>query len=171
MNVSEAIRQRYSVRAYQDRPVEEDKLRRIMEAARMAPSANNRQEWRYVIVRDREKRRKLAEIAMGQQFVAQAPVVIAACAVTDNHAMRCGQLCYPIDVAISIDHLTLQAVEEGLGTCWIGAFKEDETKKLLGIPDAVRVVDLVTLGYPADQLRSKSRLSLEEIVMEETWRG
>jgi nitroreductase len=170
MNVSEAIRQRYSVRAYQDRPVEEDKLTRIMEAARLAPSATNRQEWRYVIVRDPEKRRKLAEIAMGQQFVAQAPVVIAACAVTDEHVMRCGQLCYPINVAISIDHLTLQAVEEGLGTCWIGAFREEETKELLGIPDEVRVVELVTLGYPADRLRPKSRLSLEEIVMEESWR-
>ncbi|MFH1738080.1 MAG: nitroreductase family protein, partial [bacterium] len=130
MNVSEAIRQRYSVRAYQDRPVEEDKLRRVMEAARMAPSACNRQEWRYVVVQDPEKRRRMAEIAMGQKFVGQAPVVIVACAATDNHVMRCGQLCYPIDVAISIDHLTLQAVEEGLGTCWIGAFKEDEAKAL-----------------------------------------
>ena len=169
MNVSEAIRQRYSVRAYQDRPVEEDKLKRIMEAARLAPSASNRQEWRYIIVRDPEKRRKLAEIAMGQKFVAQAPVVIAACAETDNHVMRCGQLCYPIDVAISIDHLTLQAVEEGLGTCWIGAFKEKETKELLAIPASMRVVQLVTLGYPADKVGPKNRLSLEEIVREETW--
>ena len=140
-----------------------------MEAARLAPSASNRQEWRYIIVRDPEKRRKLAEIAMGQKFVAQAPVVIAACAETDNHVMRCGQLCYPIDVAISIDHLTLQAVEEGLGTCWIGAFKEKETKELLAIPASMRVVQLVTLGYPADKVGPKNRLSLEEIVREETW--
>lgn len=169
MNVSEAIRKRYSVRSYQDRPVEEEKLQRVMEAARFAPSANNKQEWRYVVVQDPETRKKLSEIARGQRFVAEAPVVIAACAVTDNHVMTCGQLCYPIDVAISIDHLTLQAVEEGLGTCWIGAFFEDRAKELLGIPETVRIVDLVTLGYPADEWRPKNRLTLDQIVMKERW--
>jgi len=171
MNVSEAIRKRYSVRSYQNRPVEEDKLQRVLEAARLAPSANNKQEWRFVVVQDAQTRKKLSEIARGQRFVAEAPVVIAACAVTDNHVMTCGQLCYPIDVAISIDHLTLQAVEEGLGTCWIGAFFEDRAKELLGIPEAVRIVDLVTLGYPADEWRPKSRLPLDQIVMKEKWQG
>jgi len=169
MNVSEAIRQRYSVRAYQNRPVEKDKLMRVLEAARLAPSASNRQEWRFVVVQDFDKRQKLAAIAMGQKFVGEAPVVIAACAETDNHVMRCGQLCYPIDVAIAIDHLTLQATEEGLGTCWIGAFKEDGVKELLGIPNAIRVVQLVTLGYAADRPRGKSRLPIEEIVRFEHW--
>ncbi len=169
MNVSEAIRKRYSVRSYQDRPVEEEKLERVMEAARLAPSANNKQEWRYVVIQDPETRKKLSQIARGQRFVAEAPVVIAACAVTDNHVMTCGQLCYPIDVAISIDHLTLQAVEEGLGTCWIGAFFEDQAKELLGIPETVRIVDLVTLGYPADEWRPKNRLTLDQIVMREKW--
>ena len=83
--------------------------------------------------------------------------------------MRCGQLCYPIDLAISIDHLTLQAVEEGLGTCWIGSFDEKRIKELLKIPDDVRVVELVTLGYPADTCKSKNRLSYEKIVMNEMW--
>ena len=117
MTFSELIRQRYSVRAYQDRPVEQEKLDRVLEAARLAPSAGNRQEWRFVIVRDPGKRARLVEAAGGQAFVGQAPVVIVACAKNNGHLMRCGQACYPIDVAIALEHIALQAVEEGLGTC------------------------------------------------------
>jgi nitroreductase len=87
--------------------------------------------------------------------------------------MRCGQACYPIDVAIALEHIALQAVEEGLGTCWIGAFDEAAAKAICGIPetDDIRVVELMPLGYPADSPREKSRLSLDEIVMLEEWRA
>jgi len=169
MNVFEAIQQRFSVRSYLDKPVEEEKLRRVLEAARLAPSAGNRQEWRFVVVRDAETRAALAEAANGQAFVGQAPVVIAACAVGGQHVMSCGQLSYPIDVAIALEHIALQATEEGLGTCWIGAFKEEEVKRILGIPDDVRVVELMPLGYPATGPQPKRRLSLEEIVKWEKW--
>ena len=171
MEVMEAIRARRSIRNYADRPVEEEKLNLILEAGRLAPSAANRQEWRYVVVKDSETRQKLMKAAKGQGFVGQAPVVIAACAETDNHAMSCGQLCYPIDVAISVDHMKLKAVEEGLGTCWIGHFNEADAKEVLGIPagDEVRIVQLLTLGYPASNRSEKNRLSLEEIVMYEKW--
>ena len=98
------------MRAFQDKDVSEELITKLLEAARIAPSASNRQEWRFVVVRDADKRRKLAEAAQGQKFVAQAPVVLACCAETDSHAMACGQLCYPIDVAIAIDHLTLEYV-------------------------------------------------------------
>jgi nitroreductase len=173
MNVFEAIQARYSVRAYQDRPVEQEKLDRILEAARLAPSAGNRQEWRFVIVRDPAKRARLTEAAGGQAFVGQAPVVIVACAQHDGRIMRCGQACYPIDVAIALEHIALQAVEEGLGTCWIGAFDEAAAKQVCGLPetDDVRVIELMPLGYPADQPREKSRLARDEIVMLEEWRG
>ena len=107
----DAIRTRKSVREYLDKPVEDEKLNVILEAARLAPSASNRQEWRFVVVRDPKTRRKLAEAASSQTFVGQAPVVIVACAETDNHVMRCGQLCYPIDVAIALDHMSLVARE------------------------------------------------------------
>ena len=83
--------------------------------------------------------------------------------------MCCGQLCYPIDVAIALEHIALQATEEGLGTCWIGAFKEDEVRKILGIPADVRVVELMPLGYPATDGSPKRRLSSEEIVKWEKW--
>lgn len=171
MNVMEAIKARYSVRSYQEKEVEEEKLLAILEAARMAPSASNRQEWRFIIVKDKTTREKLMEAAKGQQFVAQAPIIIACCAVTNNHVMSCGQLCYPIDVSIAIDHMTLKAAEEGLGTCWIGAFFEDKAKKILGIPETpeVRLVELLTLGYPDDTIKPKKRLSLDKIIMYEKW--
>jgi len=170
MTVSEAIRSRQSVRSYLDKPVQQDTLDELFEAARLAPSAGNRQEWRFVAVTDPEIRMKLARAAAGQAFVGEAPCVIAACAETDGHAMRCGQLSYPIDVAIAIDHMTLRAVELGLGTCWIGAFSEDEVKKLLGIPPPVRVVELLTVGYPRDaRVREKSRLEKEKIAFYGTW--
>ena len=171
MTVMEAIRIRRSVRRYADKPVESDKLAIVLEAARLAPSANNRQEWRYIIVQDTETRHQLMHAAKGQRFVGQAPVVIACCAETNNdYTMTCGQLAYPIDVAISIDHITLAAVEVGLGTCWIGAFYEDKVKKILGIPDEIRVVELLTLGYPQEAPRAKNRKKLGEIVMYEKWR-
>ncbi len=169
MTVYEAIQNRFSVRSYLDQPVEEEKLLRVLEAARLAPSAGNRQEWRFVVVRDLETRHRLMDAANGQAFVAQAPVVIAACAEGDQHVMTCGQLSYPIDVAIALEHIALQATEEGLGTCWIGAFKEDQVKKILGIPDEVRVVELLPLGYPASSPGPKRRMALEEIVKWEKW--
>ena len=169
MTVHEAIQNRFSVRAYLDKPVEEEKLARVLEAARLAPSAGNRQEWRFVVVQDAATRAELMEAANGQAFVGQAPVVIAACAEGEQHVMTCGQLSYPIDVAIALEHIALAATEEGLGTCWIGAFKEDQVKKILGIPDNVRVVDLMPLGYPAAEAPAKRRLTLEEIVKWEKW--
>lgn len=169
MNVYDAIKTRRSIRSYQDKPVEEDKLLRVLEAARLAPSASNLQEWRFVVARDAATRQKLMKAAKGQPFVGQAPVVIACCAQTDQHVMTCGQKCYPIDVAIAIDHMTLAAVEEGLGTCWIGAFYADQVREILGIPQDVPVVELLTLGYPTAVPGSGSRLSLDEIVKYERW--
>ena len=169
MELWEAIRQRRSIRKYKDQPVEEEKLNRVLEAGRLAPSAGNRQEWRYVVVRDEATRRKLAEAANDQQFVAEAAVVIACCAVGADHVMSCGQPCYPIDVAISVDHMTLAAVEEGLGTCWIGAFKEPAVKALLGVPEEVRVVELLALGYPDTEPKPRQRKPVNEIVCYERW--
>jgi len=170
MEVIDAIRSRKSVRSYLDKAVEKEKLSRVLQAARMAPSASNRQEWRFVVVTDPEKRRRLAEEAAGQRFIAEAPVVIAACAQTDGRIMRCGQACYPIDVAIAVDHLTLAAVAEGLGTCWIGSFDPEAVRRILAIPKEIVVVELLPLGYPRDpQPVAKSRLPIETIVRYESW--
>lgn len=164
MNVYEAINERRSVRAYQDKPIPEDVLTRILEAARIAPSAKNRQEWKLVVVKDKDMRKKMQEVANNQPFVSQASVIIAAVGLTPNDTMRCDVPTDPIDVAIAIDHITLAAVEEGLGTCWIGSFYQDKARQILGIPFSYKVVELLTLGYPADSPKPKSRKSLDEIV-------
>lgn len=171
MNVSEAVRIRRSLRKYSEKNVEEEKLMRVLEAARLAPSASNRQEWRFIVVKDRETRKKLAKAAKGQKFLEAAPIVIVCCAETDEHVMTCGQMCYPIDVAIAIDHITLQAVEEGLGTCWIGAFYAEQVREILGIPEDIKIVELLTMGYPAEDLieKPKNRMSINEIVKWERW--
>jgi nitroreductase len=170
MDVYEAIRTRKSVRSYLDKAVEQDKLERILEAARLAPSANNRQEWRFVVVTDPEVRRRLADEGCGQRFVGEAPVVIAACAETDRRTMRCGIPCYLVDVAIAIDHLTLAAAAEGLGTCWIGSFDPQKVRSILGIPAEVEVIELLPLGYPRDPKPvAKSRLPLDAVVHRERW--
>ena len=170
MDVFDAVKERYSVRSYKGKSIPDGDLMKILEAARLAPSAKNLQEWRFVVVKDKDTRAKLSEAAKGQRFVAEAPVVLACCAETDNHMMTCGQLCYPIDIAIAIDHMTLVAAELGMGSCWIGAFYEDRVKKILNIPDEIRVVELLCLGYAADkEPLKKSRLSLKEIVKYEKW--
>ncbi len=169
MDVFEAIQKRYSVRKYLEGPVPEDKLMRIMEAARLAPSAGNAQEWRFVIVTDPEKRQALSQAAQGQVFVAEAPVVIVACADTDERVMACGQLAYSIDVAIALEHIALQATAEGLGTCWVGAFLEGQAREVIGAPEHIRIVQLMTLGYPELPPKPKSRRNIAEIVMREQW--
>jgi len=171
MEVMEAIKNRRSIRSYQNKKVEEEKLSLILEAGRLAPSASNRQEWKFIVVRDKNTREKLSIAAHQQKFVGEAPVVIVACAAIETeHIMPCGQLSYPIDLAIAVDHITLKAVEEGLGTCWIGAFDEKKVKSILNIPASVRVVALLPLGYPAFLPSPTPRKSKEEIILLEKWR-
>ena len=170
MNIFEAIKKRRSVRSFLDKPIEDEKLTAVLEAGRLAPSAGNRQECRFVVVEDRDVRRRIAVAANGQSFVGEAPVVIVACAVTNGHVMSYGQPCYPIDVAIALDHISLAAVELGLGTCWIGAFNEGKVKEILGIPEEVRVVELMPIGYPATMaVKEKNRLPLSKIVKQGHW--
>ena len=175
MEVLEILRARRSVRSYSDEPIEEEKLLRLLEAARIAPSAKNMQEWKFVVVRDEDTRNKLIGACCGQRFVGQAPVVIACCGTVSDYTMTCGQYAYPIDVSIAIDHIVAQATAEGLGTCWIGAFYEDHVKKLLSIPPEIRVVQMLAVGYPKKPLEAvraseKKRKSLEEVVCWEQWR-
>ena len=170
MNVFEAIRKRSSVRSFLDKPIENDVLISVMEAGRLAPSAKNRQEWRFIVVKDSQLRKKIGEAANGQTFVGEAPVVLVACGVTDGYVMSCGQPSYPIDIAISLDHISLAAVELGLGTCWIGAFNEDMVKEILGIPKEIRVVELMPIGYPVfKSVKEKNRLPMDKIVKYDSW--
>jgi nitroreductase len=170
MDVREAIARRYSVRAYSDQPVDEAALTAVLEAARLAPSGSNRQPWRFVVVRDAALRTRLVEACNGQAFVGTAPVVIAACGTMPDRMMSCDVPGDPVDVAIAIDHMTLQAAELGLGTCWIGAFKQDAVRKVLGIPADAKVIEVLTLGHPADKApEAKKRKALSEIVCWDRW--
>lgn len=168
MELFEAVLGRRSIRSFLDRDIDEELLAKVLDAGRLAPSARNMQDWKFVVVRDKETRLRLAEAARNQQFVAQAPVVIAACG-TSNYIMTCGQPSYAIDVSIAVDHMTLAAFSLGLGTCWIGAFYEDKVKEVLGIPADIRVVALLPLGFPAEEPSSRGRKSLSEIVAYERW--
>jgi nitroreductase len=170
MEVRQAIRERYSVRKYQDKEIPEAALNEVLEAARLAPSAANRQRWKFVVVKDPERRKALARAAAGQKFVGEAPVVIVAVSLDPEYVMRCGVPEYAVDLAIAVDHMTLQAVELGLGTCWIGAFSQEEVKRILNIPKNCKVVALLPVGYPAVSPGPKSRKSLGEIVCYETFR-
>jgi nitroreductase len=123
-----------------------------------------------VVARDPGTRKKLARAANGQRFVGEAPAVIACCAETDGHVMPCGLASFPIDIAIAVDHLTLCAAAEGLGTCWIGAFDPGQVQEILGIPPEIRVVALLPVGYPKDPAPvQKSRHPLDRIVKYEQW--
>jgi nitroreductase len=168
MDLSEAINKRYSCRAYQNRPVESEKLEIILDAARLAPSARNYQDWRFVVVTDKEIRAQLCVAAANQAFVAQAPVVIACCSNL-THWMRCGQPTGPIDVAIAIEHIALTTTSLGLATCWIGSFYPDQVRGILQIPTHIHVIELLALGYPADQQPEIRRLPLKSIVCHEKW--
>ena len=169
MDVSEAIRKRQSIRAYKDEPVPEEKLERILEAARLAPSASNRQSWKFIVVKDVQRRRELGIAASGQSFVGEAPVIIAAIATEPKGMMTCEVPRYAVDLAIAVEHIALTAVEEGLGTCWIGAFSQKKVKEILEVPEQYQVVTILPLGFPRQEERIKVRKSTKEIVCYETF--
>jgi len=169
MTVLEAIRRRYSCRAYQDKPVEQDKLDSVFEAARLAPSAKNTQDWRFVVVTDKEIKRQVAETTNRPDVFEKAGAIVAACSNSDD-VMRCGQAIGPIDVAIALEHIALQAAELGLATCWIGSFYTDKVREILDIPADVAIIELMALGYPADSKKEPQREPMEKIVCYEKWK-
>ncbi len=169
MNVFEAIKGRRSVRAYKDTPVEEDKLLKVLEAARLSPSASNRQQWKFIVVKNPETRKRLAAPAFNQAFVAETPVVIVCCATEAAAVMACGQPTHTVDVSIASAYMILQAYELGLGTCWLGAFNENEVKRILKIPAGVRAVTMTPLGYPSQPPLPRERKNLDEIICREQY--
>ena len=166
MSVLDIIKRRRSTRRYKDDEIPEEVLLRVMEAARLAPSGKNLQPWKFILVKDKDLKIRLAQAARGQMFIARAPVIIVACGYPEQSYAHMGNYMksWPIDVTIAIDHLMLQAEEEGLGTCWIGAFEEKSVKPLLNVPEDVRVLALTPLGYPDETPRDRGRKALEEIV-------
>ncbi|MCX7705524.1 MAG: nitroreductase family protein [bacterium] len=174
MDFYQVIKTRRSIRSYKKTDIPEDVLKKVLNAARIAPSGSNRQPWKFIVVRDKERIKKLAQLCHNQSFIAQAPVVIAGCGrnIHYNRGGWMGDYSVIVDVAIAFDHLTLAARAEGLGTCWIGSFDNDEIKKYLGIPDDYNVIALTPLGYPESENlfgETSDRLPIEEIVYYEHW--
>ncbi len=166
MDFHEVIKRRVSIRAYKPDPIPEEVLNRILEAGRLAPSAKNYQPWKFIVVKDQKVREALVPACRNQTFIAQAPIVICACALLDQAWKGMGGYwsAAEVDVTIALEHIILAATAEGLGTCWIGAFKEEEVKKVLGIPEGVKPVALTPIGYPAQEPAPRPRKPLSEIV-------
>lgn len=168
MNVYEAIQKRKSIRDYEKRPVEPEKLQRILEAGRLAPTARCSNATRFVLVDGPAALKKLQEGCPGQPAIAKAPAVLVVC--SDNtREMGCGQRASTVDCSIALSFMMLAAEEEGLGTCWIGGFEQAPVKQALGIPEGYDVVALCPLGYPAEAGRPRDRKPLEEIVHHNGW--
>ena len=174
MDTYEAIGTRRSVRAYRDDPIPDDVLRRVLDAARVAPSGSNRQPTRLILVREPAARQALAPMCNNQDFITQAPVVIVAVGRNINYSRGryMGDMSMLVDVSIVVDHLTLAARAEGLGTCWIGSFDNAALKAHLDIPDSWNIVAVTPLGYPRGDAFGPPgpRIALEEFVMSERWR-
>ena len=169
MTVNEAIRKRYSCRSYMDKPVEREKLNILLEAARLAPSAKNTQDWRFVVITDKQTRYKLVQTTNKPESFKNAGVIIVGCS-NSKDVMTCGQAIAQIDVSIALEHICLQATELGLGTCWIGSFKTDQVRAILGIPDDIEIIELLVVGYPEDSWKKPNREKIEKIICYEKWK-
>lgn len=169
MDFRELIEQRFSVRSYKTDAVEDEKLQRVLDAARLAPSAANRQPYQFLVVHTAGRRDEMQHIYNRDWFL-EAPIVIFACGLLDEAWYReDGKSYIDVDVSIAMDHLILAAANEGLGACWIGSYDEEAVRAILGIPDRVRIVAMTPLGYPAIAAEPKERKTLEELVRYEEW--
>ena len=166
MNFLELVKMRHSVRSYEDRPVETEKLDYIMECVRMAPSAVNFQPWKYKIITEPETL-KAIQTAYAREWFQTAPCVIVACADHDTswHRQADGKDHADIDVAIAVEHLCLAAAEQGLGTCWVCNFDVPRCAEVLNLPENLTPVALIPVGYSVkSEIPEKKRKAIEEIL-------
>jgi nitroreductase len=169
MDFLELAKKRCSVRAYKSTPVEDKKLKYILEAARVAPTGANRQSFQLIVIHTKGREGELRLIYNKDWFV-QAPIVICACATPiQDQSHPEGRRYGEVDVAIVMDHLILAATDLGLGTCWIGAFNPNAVREILGLPEEVKPIVLATVGYSDDGTRPKVRKSIDELVRYKHW--
>jgi nitroreductase len=171
MSFSELINRRYSVRAYKPDAVEPERLEQVLDAARLAPTAGNRQAFKVVVMSTKGRQDELRKV-YGRDWFTQGPLVLAVCGIpADNWIRKDGRNYNDVDVAIVMDHLVLQAADLGLGTCWIADFDATEARRVLGLPDGVEPVVFSPLGYPADSGGAKKRKAFDDLVCREQWRS
>ena len=173
LDVFEAIKGRRSIRAYTDDNISDEIVRQLIDAARWAPSAGNLQPWEFIIVRDAKTKEALSAAALDQTFIETAPVVIVVCTNEDRTSWRYGSRGVNLyclqDTAAAVQTLVLAAFAIGLGTCWIGAFREETAKQTLKTPEGVRPIAIIPLGYPAKKPRAPQRRPIDEIVHYESF--
>jgi nitroreductase len=169
MEYEKLIRERYSVRAYLDKPIEKEKLNQVLGAAALAPTAANRQAFRIVLVSTAGRQDELKRIYAKEWFT-QAPYIVCVCSLTrECWTRKDGKSFGDVDASIVMDHLILAAANEGLGTCWVAAFDAEAAREILKLPSDVEPVVFTPLGYPGDEPGTKKRKPLEELVKYETW--
>lgn len=170
MEYRQLLEQRYSVRAYERRDVEPDKLRRVLEAFVIAPSAANRQPYGLIVMQTKGHEAQLRRVYAADWFASQPPYVVVGCTIPETAwTRRDGHNYADVDLAIAFDHLVLAATAEGLGTCWVGAFDPQAAREVFQLPDGVEPVVMSPLGYPADTPRPKLRKKFEQLIHEGRW--
>ena len=173
MDVLEAIGKRRSVRSYRDEPIPEEKVLQVLEAAIKAPSAGNVQPFKIVVVKEAFGRKKLAEAAWGQNFVAEAPIAIVFLVdiveSTGRYGSRGLELYALLDIGAAVENLLLSAQANGFGTCWVGAFKEEEVASALNAPQGLRPVTIVSLGYASKQPKERKKKNLDQMLVRENF--
>lgn len=152
MDVLEAIRSSRACAGFQSQPIPPEKLKRVMSAARLAPSQQNLQPWRFVVIQDHERKRLLAQSSSRGKLIAEAPAVVVAFAVEEDIAVTIGGYisAYPLDVAVAIDHLRLAATSEGLATNWLIEFNEEKVRNVLHVPEGIHPIAVIPIGFAAE---------------------
>lgn len=169
MEFLDLVKNRYSVRGYKSDEVEEDKLNLVLEAARLAPTAVNKQPFQLIVIKTRGREKELNRIYPASWFV-EAPIIICACTLPDEGwVRRDGKNYSEVDTTIAMDHLILAATSIGLGTCWIAAFDLKTAREVLNIPENVLPLLFTPLGYPAAEPAGIGRKNMEELVRYESW--
>ena len=180
MEFESVIKSRESIRDYSDKKVEDKKIKYVLECARLAPSWTNKQCWQFIVVKDKKIINDLSKTSIINRWLKNVPVIIVACGNPKQSGFRNGIKYFIVDVSIALEHIVLAATDKGLGTCWIGVFNGNKVKKILEIPENIRVVALTPLGYPADRKRligklakvvtqSNKRKNLDEIIHDNLW--
>jgi nitroreductase len=163
MEFTEVIAKRRSIRKYKSDPIPDEKMQKLYNALRLAPSGANLQDYSFIFVMDEEKRKRIASEAGHQKFLAEAPVLMVA--ICDPDPGR------EFNVAIAVDHMILAATDEGLGTCWVGWFEREPVKQILDIPESKEAAILVSIGFPDENPDPRPRKSLEQLIMIDSFRS
>ena len=169
MDIIKEINDRSSVRKFKNKKIDRNVIERILEAGRSAPSAKNRQPWRFIVIDNDAVKSKVEKAAYGQEYVGNAGAIIAACSTNIEYEMPNGQNSYPIDISFAVSFMMLQAEHEGLGSCVVTTYDEKELKTILTVPYSMRVVMLLLVGTPDESYRERDRKSLNQVSAYNHW--